>query len=872
MKTVRSFLVALNLLLLTPSLLKAAGTIAGKVETPEEAFLGGQVFLRKNNCLIASADLQKDGSFSFSSLPKGSYTIVAHVPGFQTKALGTYVNDDQTNNLNFALKAQGCPFSGIVSMRNSEEPISEALVRIFAGYNLIAETQTDARGSFSFDDVPPGNYHLVVHSPLYQAAATSIVIKETMTRTIELKLAQNPGALTGTIIKKVNQKGIPGAHVTVVDGPVIIASTLTDMRGNFSLQGLPPGNYTVIAEADSYQAVSTGSLIEAGKTASAQLALGQKSCTIKGHIACRQSHEPLSAVIAAYNTKQIFVKSTLTDSEGLYTLDNLPPGKYNIIVNADHYQGQTKSSEGGNELDFALVKNPSVVSGIVVDEYSKEPVLGATLTVFDGPTFVTSLLTDEQGHYQFDNLSFGTYRIRVTYPLFQGCEHVISVSSGSKTKLDFALKSYPGKILGRVKDAVTGLPLESALISLEDHRNIQQTVLSDKEGYFALSGLMPGKYKITATAHSYQFYTKTITVYSSEPTTLTCDLTHSPGSVKGIIIDDDERPLAKASVTILQGETMISQSLTDEQGRYYLDNLQEGLYQIIVEAKTYQTSSSTVHVTTGKETENTITVKAKPACIKGIIVEALSGARTPDVYIILKNTKGYSKTIATDQKGNFVFDMLPPGTYTLETSAPKFETSTTSVKIGPEQETELVLSLMAQKASIAGDAVDAETNEALINAEITLWQEGHVITILRTNEAGHFSIFDLAPGSYSLVIQVSNYAVKKIGVTVEKNKTFSCSLPLVELASPLSLHGAVVLDRYLTTTDRIHSLSWAPSPSKNVVKYNLYRNGHFVMSFNANAPLGYDFHRQSGKEIVNYTVTALKESGEESLPVLCTLK
>jgi hypothetical protein len=59
---------------------------------------------------------------------------------------------------------------------------------------------------------------------------------------------KTPEALIGQVVSMVNDEVVYKATVTVMQGNKVVAKTLTDENGFFSLKNLPSGTYDVIAE------------------------------------------------------------------------------------------------------------------------------------------------------------------------------------------------------------------------------------------------------------------------------------------------------------------------------------------------------------------------------------------------------------------------------------------------------------------------------------------------------------------------------------------------------------------------------------------------------------------------------------------------
>jgi len=124
-------------------------------------------------------------------------------------------------------------------------------------------------GTFELKNVPAGNYQLLVRSKAnnlrdYITKSVSLegrdvsdsgfsVGPETF---LDVVVSANGSIIEGTVV---DDKGKPVAYATVVDVPTgerrtrwdLYQRNITDERGHFSLRGLNPGKYTVLALDDS---------------------------------------------------------------------------------------------------------------------------------------------------------------------------------------------------------------------------------------------------------------------------------------------------------------------------------------------------------------------------------------------------------------------------------------------------------------------------------------------------------------------------------------------------------------------------------------------------------------------------------------------
>jgi len=85
--------------------------------------------------------------------------------------------------------------------------------------------------------------------------------------------------------------------------------------------------------------------------------------------------------------------------------------------------------------------------------------------------------------------------------------------------------------------------------------------------------------------------------------------------------------------------------------------------------------------------------------------------------------------------------------------------------------------------------------------------------------------------------------------------------------SPSHLTGNQVKNKFLTQTDIINEIRWTASPSSSTVSYNIFRNGKFIGTVLATAPLVYKDHNRRKNVSYIYEVTAVNAQGLQSVPI-----
>ena len=136
--------------------------------------------------------------------------------------------------------------------------------------------------------------------------------------------------------------------------------------------------------------------------------------------------------------------TTESNKAGMYTLDDLKPGRYSLVAeyagqpvtikNIDVTRGEatyvdvkiTLGATSPVTVDFADPQNAithykpkqeiAIIEGAVSEMNTHERVAGAVVTVVGGPRGETlQTVTDDQGRYRFDAVEPGTYDVSAYY-------------------------------------------------------------------------------------------------------------------------------------------------------------------------------------------------------------------------------------------------------------------------------------------------------------------------------------------------------------------------------------------------------------------------------------------------------------------------
>jgi protocatechuate 3,4-dioxygenase beta subunit len=198
-------------------------------------------------------------------------------------------------------------------------------------------------------------------------------------------------------------------------------------------------------------------------------------CVVAGTVTSLATGEPLKKVdvtlTAESPDKQHRPQSVVTDAAGHFSIDHIPPGRYEMAISRDGYLPQRYAQENGQgpgavlslgagqrmtDLIFKLQKT-AVITGRVVDE-DGEPMIRVPVEVLRRRSVngtvkfepLGSESTDDQGTYRVFGLSPGRYFVRVrpegregSFAIFRG-DSDDEDESAPPPKISYAETYYPG--------------------------------------------------------------------------------------------------------------------------------------------------------------------------------------------------------------------------------------------------------------------------------------------------------------------------------------------------------------------------------------------------------------------------------------------
>ena len=375
-----------------------------------------------------------------------------------------------------------------------------------------------------------------------------------------------------------------------------------------------------------------------------------------------------------------------TGADGTFELPGIAPGTVDLAAKAQgrvplaETLGRLADGEERRDLELALNAG-ATLSGIV--RWSQDagggPAADALVLAQDARNpwgRGHRARSAEDGSFEIVALPAERYRLvaRAEAPEDSGQEGLwlAGLDGVAAGAADLVLELMPGdRLSGQVVDdadepvtrfRVTALPIEEAHTQIRHVSKVEE-VVEDDGGRFELTGLGPGRWRVTVETPSHVPPLAALLTLPDEgaPLRFVCA---RRGSVAGKVLDDAGTPVGGAEVTITEpGQRQPRKATTDDEGAFTAEGLQPGPVELVATSDQHAPSETTLaHVVPGSFGEAVELTVSAGATITGRVHPEVwkEGARG----VLLSPAAEMAFVDAeVDADGNFKRSGLAPGFY-----------------------------------------------------------------------------------------------------------------------------------------------------------------------------------------------------------------
>ena len=506
------------------------------------------------------------------------------------------VTANTTTTVNFALTA-GARISGTVTNAAGGAVIPGLSVQIFSAAGVqMGAFNTNTSGVYTSAGLPAGNYRVRTAAtaaqnfldevwndipcvPCAVTTGTPVAVAGTVT-TLNINFALSPGgSISGTITDAGAGTPVSAVQVLFFDaGGVLLKNAPSDALGNYTVNGLPTGNYFVRTSPNAptqnyvsqlYNGIPYNGLpligtpvgVTAGTPHTGVNFALPSGGSLSGTVRDAGTNAPLAGVqMVVYSPAGRAVKFPVTDLTGSFTVTGLAAGTYYVSTSV-----------------------PNSLPPFYIDElYDNVSCLGCV-------TIAQAAIPN------------------VTLPCTPSCAPTVTtgtpvvVTNGTtRTGVNFLLATGGGIISGAVTDAASGVGLVNVAVSVYNTAGVLvKTVTSvANTGTYTVRGLAPGTYYArTIVSPATPYYTDEANgnvpcapcnVTTTSPIVVTAntvtggvDFGLSPGgSISGLVTDaTTPNPVASVDVQLYDfAGNLVKTTISGSVGTYRFDGLPAGNY------------------------------------------------------------------------------------------------------------------------------------------------------------------------------------------------------------------------------------------------------------------------------------------------------
>ncbi|MFE7121883.1 MFS transporter, partial [Streptomyces sp. NPDC057654] len=226
-----------------------------------------------------------------------------------------------------------------------------------------------------------------------------------------------------------------------------------------------------------------------------------------------------------------------------------------------------------------------------------------------------------------------------------------------------------------------------------------------------------------------------------------------PGStaIRGFVKNADGQPVARSAVTLISlSGSQLGRAVAQGDGAYALYAPGSGSYVLIAAADGHQPQASTVVV--GDEPLGYDILLSGTSGLAGLVRAAVTGAPVDAAMVVVTDVRGeVLATGKTGPQGDFTFDELAPGTFTIAVNAPGYRPAALPVEVGHQGVTRMEIELQAG-ARVQGTVRAGADRRPMPDARVTLIDAaGNVVATATTGEDGAYAFTDLDAGDYTVI-------------------------------------------------------------------------------------------------------------------------
>ena len=384
----------------------------------------------------------------------------------------------------------------------------------------------------------------------------------------------------------------------------------------------------------------------------------------------------------------------------------------------------------------------------------------------------TAASSDEDGVVTLYGLTTGIYKLTASGDGYidQTVSQTVRVVPSAEPIVlsqDIEMVGKPASIRGLTSggDPAPVSTVEARLMVNEVPSSAVITATSDATGLFAIENMpSPGRYRLTFTAMGFEPIQLFQEVAAGETVTMpTVRLQAGPGSVTGIVVDQNGIPLGGAAITATAGSDVIATVTPTsgvEVGKFVLSELRTpATYLVQISLEGYGAQTQTIKVGPGESVvlATSIVMSKGTGVVRGAVTDE-SGDALGGVSVTASNGAIVGQTISVDSGGFYSLSgLVAPGNYILTFSKEGYIPEVVGVALSSSlgASTSNVV-LQRSSNAITGTIVNS-VGTAISGATIVATSGLTSLSTLSTDPNGDFRLEGLTNGWWTVTISATGF-------------------------------------------------------------------------------------------------------------------
>ena len=388
----------------------------------------------------------------------GIVTIQARATGYIPREIDIEIPEGgDLENLEITLQTAPAVIVGQVTGPGGE-PVGDAYLSVFekerAGRGLspgpVELPQTDSNGRFRIQGMTEGKWSISVDARGYRREPRDLEVHAGENR-LDIRL-EREAEMEGQAVDSAGRPERENDHKGTINGSILgldakeLAKIKTvhayqppgtskgsqvSVRGEYRIEGLTPGEWTVSASTGNRRVEVKTNLTAGGNEAHLDIEF-PPGVKLSGKILRRGEPVAETTVRVLEGPGTSYWASAACNQRGEFRLEGVDTGSYRLgIFSRDHALLHEQQIELPSDRYIELALPTNQLSGRVVNAADSSPVAWADVTLYGGGRYeVARTRTNADGVFTFQNVAVGHYTVVVEKEGFEPAEATVQLEDG----------------------------------------------------------------------------------------------------------------------------------------------------------------------------------------------------------------------------------------------------------------------------------------------------------------------------------------------------------------------------------------------------------------------------------------------------------